>query len=173
MATAPKAAPNVTPIEEGAAASDSAPKKSKKKLIMLAALPLILAGGAGGTWYFMGSETDPDAKPAPAAVLPPVYMQIDQFTVNLQPEVGEQYLQLAFTLQVNDQVTVEQIKLYMPLVRSRILMLLSGKKPSDINTPQGKQQLQEDILAALREPLAPGLPETSVTGVLFTAFVIQ
>jgi len=174
MATAPKAAPKVVPIEDGAPVPGPSEKKSKKKLLLFTTLlALALAGGAGAAYFFVGSAPDPNAAPEPEPVLPPVYLQMERFTVNLQPELDEQYLQVAFTLQVVDQATVEQIKLYMPLVRSRLLMLLSSKKASEINTPEGKQKLQEEILATLREPFAPGLPETGINGVFFTAFVIQ
>ena len=174
MATAQKAAPKVVPIEEGAPAAAPAPKRSTKKLFVFGALVLLLVlGGGGGAWYFLGAEPDPNAKPAAAPVLPPVYLQMEQFTVNLQPEVGEQYLQVAFTLQVADQAQVDQIKVYMPLVRSRLLMLLSSKKPSELSSADGKQRLQEEIVATLREPFAPGMQPTGVTGVFFTAFVIQ
>lgn len=175
MATAPKAAPKVVPIEDGAPASGSGAKKSKKNVLLAALLVLALIGGAAAAYFLVGSEpaTDAESVPAPSPALPPVYLQMEQFTVNLQPELGEQYLQVALTLQVPHQAAADQIKLYMPLVRSRLLMLLSSKKASEINTMEGKQKLQEEILAQLREPFAPGLPETSVNGVFFTAFVIQ
>lgn len=172
MATAPKAAPKVVQIDEAVQAPAPAPKKSKKKLFAVIAILLMSLGGAGA-WFVLGQEPDPNAEPKAAPVLPPVYLQMEQFTVNLQPEVGEQYLQVAFTVQVSDQVQVDQIKLYMPLVRSRLLMLLSSKKPSEISTAEGKQKLQEQIVEALREPFAPGMKPTNVNGVFFTAFVIQ
>lgn len=174
MATAPKAAPKVVAIDDGAATPAAAPpKKSKKKLLILGVLLILLLAGAGGAWHFLGAESDPNTEAAPQPALPPVYLALDQFTVNLQPEVGEQFLQIAFTLQVSDQAQVDQIKLYMPLVRSRLLMLLSSKKPSNLTSPEGKQKLQDEIITALRAPFAPNTPEVGVTGVFFTSFVIQ
>ncbi len=172
MATAPKAAPKVVSIDDGGATS--APSKSSKKPALFALL-LLLALGAGGAgaWYFLESQPPSEPATVPPPVPQPVYLQVDQFVVNLQSEFGEQYLQIAMTLQVADQPTFEQIRLYMPLVRSRLLMLLSSKKAADINTPAGKQTLQEEILAILRAPLAMGLPETRINGVFFTSFVIQ
>lgn len=168
MATAQKAASKVVPSDEGAAA---APKKSKK-LLLIGALAVVLAGG-GAAWYFMDAKANKDAKAEAAPALPPVYLAMEQFTVNLQSENGDQYLQTAFTLQVANQAQVDQIKLYMPLVRSRLLMLLSGKKAAEVGTPEGKAKLQEEIVATLREPYAPNTPEVGVTGVFFTAFVVQ
>jgi flagellar FliL protein len=81
---------------------------------------------------------------------PPEYLPIEAFTVNLQPENGDQYLQVAFTLQVDGAEQAEVIKTNMAKVRSRVLLLLSGKKASEINTVEGKQQLAGEILAVVK-----------------------
>ena len=100
-------------------------------------------------------------------------MAVDSFTVNLQPEHGDQYLQVAFTLQVEGPEQVELIKANMAKVRSRVLLLLSGKKASEISTVEGKQQLAGEILAAVNEPFVPHGDEQEVSDVLFTSFIIQ
>jgi flagellar FliL protein len=104
---------------------------------------------------------------------PPEYVAVDSFTVNLQPEHGDQYLQVAFTLQVEGPEQVELIKANMAKVRSRVLLLLSGKKASEISTVEGKQQLAGEILAAVNEPFVPHGDEQEVSDVLFTSFIIQ
>jgi flagellar protein FliL len=174
MAT--KAAPKVVPIEEGAA-----PKKSKKMVIIAVAGLLVLGGGGAGAWMFLKGSGEEAHDEAPAkkkkkkidTSKAPVFLGMEQFTVNLQPEVGEQYLQLAFTLQLSDQPQVDLIKLYQPLVRSRVLMLLSSKKASELSTPDGKKKLADEIVAAVNQPFVPGGEPQDVTGVFFTAFVIQ
>ncbi|MBC7503258.1 MAG: flagellar basal body-associated protein FliL [Herminiimonas sp.] len=172
MATAPKSVPKIVPTPEAAAA----PVKSKKKLfLIIGILLLVLGGGGGAAWYFLGHSAAPaahaPAKPQPGK--PPVFMVLDAFTVNLQPETGEQFLQIAFTLQVADQAQVDLLKLYMPQVRSRLLLLLSSKKPSEISTVDGKKILATDIIAALKQPFSAGGVPQSVSDVFFTSFVIQ
>jgi flagellar FliL protein len=93
--------------------------------------------------------------------------------VNLQPETGDQYLQVAFTLQVDGPEQAELIKTNMAKVRSRVLLLLSGKKASEINTVEGKQQLAGEILAAVQAPFDAHGDDQEVTDVLFTSFIIQ
>lgn len=179
MATAPKAAPKavpkVVPIDDTAAAAQ-APKKSRKTLIIGGALMLVTAAAGGGAAYwFMGKDAgDKPAAPKVEAAKPPVFVVLDSFTVNLQPDDGvDQYLQLAFSLQVADQSTVDQIKLYMPQVRSRLLLLLSSKKASELLTVDGKKKLSEDIIAQVKQPFTPQGKPQDVTGVFFTSFVIQ
>ena len=173
MATAPKGNPKVVPIEE-AAGESVPPKKSSKKLILMLGAVVLIAAGGGGAWFFMGGKSGEEAAAAKQEPpKPPVFIAMDPFTVNLQPEAGEQYLQVQFTLQVADEKQVELIKLYMPLVRSRLLLLLSSKKPSELSTPEGKKQLQDEIVATIKQPFTPQSAPQGVTGVFFTSFVIQ
>ncbi|MET0857443.1 MAG: flagellar basal body-associated protein FliL [Telluria sp.] len=151
----------------------SAPNGSKKKMLVMIIIAVLVVGiGAGAAWYFMQD------KPAGAAHKvvksePPEYVPIESFTVNLQPETGEQFLQIAFTLQVQNQKEGEAIKANMAKVRSRVLLLLSGKKASEISTVEGKQLLAKEIVAAVKQPLVDKGEPQQVSDVLFTAFIIQ
>lgn len=169
MAKAPEKAP-AKEQENGAAP----PKKGKGKLIMIIIVVVLLAGGGGGgaAWYFLGGKTDPKAQKAPPPK-PPVYHPLEQFTVNLQPEGEEQYLQVAMTLKVSDQKVVEHLKLHDPELRNRLLLILTSKAPSQLTNMEGKRQLATEILQAARRPFSEGQPEQDVQDVVFTAFIIQ
>jgi flagellar protein FliL len=160
-----------------AEAAPAAGGSKKKLLIIIIAAVVVLAGGGAGAFFFMHGKSDaaPDAKHKKVAVPagPPVFVPIEPFTVNLQPENGEQYLQTAFTLQVATLEQVELIKDNMPKVRSRLLLLLSSKKASEINTPEGKKKLAEDIMAQVKAPFEEKGEPQEVTDVLFTSFIIQ
>ena len=166
-------------------AEAAAPAGGKSKLlIIVGALVLVLGIGGGAAWYFMhgsgDAETASEAAPKKdhgkkkkKESAPPVYVAIEPFTVNLQPENGDQYLQVAFTLQADGAEQEELIKTNMAKVRSRVLLLLSGKKASEINTVEGKQQLAGEILAVVKEPFDAHGDEQEVSDVLFTSFIIQ
>jgi flagellar FliL protein len=166
-----------------AAAAPAAGGKNKL-FMMIGAVVLVLGLGGGAGWYFLhGSSGDEAAEPAKKEHSsskkkkkeehPPEFLPIEPFTVNLQPENGDQYLQVAFTLEVEGAEQAELIKTNMAKVRSRVLLLLSGKKASEINTVEGKQQLAGEILAVVKEPFAKHGDEQEVTDVLFTSFIIQ
>jgi flagellar FliL protein len=151
-----------------------APAGGKKKLVMMiAGAVVVLGAGGGAAWFFMHGKAD--AAPAHKVVKeePPEYVPIESFTVNLQPENGDQYLQIAFTLQVQNQKEGELIKANMAKVRSRVLLLLSGKKASEISTVEGKRQLATEIVAALKQPFVEKGEPQQVSDVLYTAFIIQ
>ena len=175
MATAPKAVPKAVPKAEAPPPDVpvSGKKKSKLKLIAIVLVALLAIGGAAA--YFMGGKK-PKAGAEEAkheAVKPPVFIIMEPFTVNLQQETGDQFLQISMTVQVADEKQVEEIKLYMPQVRSRVLLLLSGKKASEINTADGKKKLAEEITAQIRLPFTSGGKPQEVSNVYFTSFVIQ
>lgn len=174
MAKTPPKAPE-KPAPDAAAESAEAPKK-KSKLVLILALALLTAGGGGGAgWYFLGRSAEGGEKVAkPAPVKPPVFVPMDAFTVNLQPDDSTpQYLQVGLTLKVADAGKVETIKAQMPEIRNRVLLLLSSKKASDITTPQGKTALSGDLQREINQPLAASPHANAVDGVLFTSFVIQ
>lgn len=198
MATkeAPKAAE--APVE--------APKKSRAKLFIIigiAVLVLVLVAG-GVLWLLIkknsskSGEEAQGAAPAAAAATaeaapvgfdpknPPVFMALEPFTVNLQPEGVEQYLQVVASLRVADAKTGDTIKLLMPQVRHEVLAYLASKKASEITTPEGRAFLAEDLRDIVNEILgyvppadskrvgqAPAASTGPVISVFFTQFIVQ
>lgn len=144
MATAAAKAPE---------AVGEAPKKSKLPLIIIV-LVVLLAGGGGAAWYFLTrGHGDEDEQETKAAAKPAVFLPLDQFTVNLQPEDGQQFLQVAMTLKVVDQAVSDTIKAAMPEVRSRVLLLLSSKKPSQLSSLEGKNKLAEEVIHEVEQTM--------------------
>ena len=166
MATDPKA--NGAPVVEQAA------PKSKKKLIIIIAAVLMLAGAAGGAWFFTQHKAD-DKNPAKseAPTQAPVFVSLEVFTVNLQPDPDDKFLQTEISLQVTNTEQAELLKVQMPVVKSRLLMLLTSKTASDISTTEGKQRLSDEIVMVIKKPFSINAKPQEVSGVFFTSFVIQ
>lgn len=158
------------PKPDGAEAAPA----SKKKLIIIIAAVVLLAGGGGAGWFFMqpkdGHKKEvKHEEPAHA----PVFIALDTFTVNLQPDPEEKFLQLEISLQVASPEQAELLKTQMPAVRNRLLMLLTSKMASEISTSEGKQQLSDEIVAEVKKPFSKDAKPQEVSGVFFTSFVIQ
>ena len=120
----------------------------------------------------MGSAATPaQAKQEPPK--PPVFVSLETFTVNLQPDPAEQFLQVDLTLQLPDEEQAKIVQQHMPEVRNRLLMLLTSKKSSEITTIDGKKQLGREISAQLDQPFTAGVKLQQAPGVFFTSFVIQ
>lgn len=188
---------------DAVAADEAKPKgKGKKLLLIIVATVVVVVIGAGAALFLLAGKDGGENKDTRAhAAKAPVFVNLEPFTVNLQPENGEQYLQVVTTLKITDKSAEEQIKMYMPEMRHRILLLLSGKKPSEIGTPEGRELLADQIRDEVNRILgstgakalkasAPAKPigKTSartaadahggdvsgpVSGVLFTSFIVQ
>jgi len=148
------------------------PRKSRKRLFLALGALLLLggAGGGGAWWWFSHSQAEAPkaAKPAPPA--PPVFIELETFTVNL---TGDRILQTTLTLQVAKPEDAEQLKVYLPQVKNRLLLLLSAKTAEELQTTEGKESLRAEIVARLRAPYEKGLESPAINGVFLTSFVIQ
>jgi flagellar FliL protein len=186
-----------------AAPPAAAPVKTggKKKLVLLLlALTLFTGLSGGGAWFYLmrakaaqelaeASEEDgsskaeakpgakgdakSDAKGEKGRSAPPVFVTLEPFTVNLQETEAQRYLQVGVVLEASDKGAVDAINLYMPMIRNRILLLLSSKRAAELETPDGKQRLAEEIVDAARAPLGGRGRAKTVEGVYFASFVIQ
>lgn len=145
--------------------NESAPKPKGKKLLLIASgvLILVIAGGAG--WYFTrdnNSHADAKEKTPSAKLEQPKFIPLEAFTVNLQREEGDQFLQVGITLKISDPALEEKIKFGMPEIRSRLLLLLSGKRASDLMPVNGKKKLAGEIVSEINGVLglrsAPAQP---------------
>lgn len=166
-----KAAPKQeVPVEPPGAVK---PKRKRRWLIILLLLTVLGGGGGAGAWFFLQDKDHAQAEAPAAPEKPPAFYNLESFTVNLQPEVGDQYLQVGLVVKAKDNATIEAIKLQMPDIRNRILLLLSGKRASEINTVAGKEKLSAEILAEIKKPLVPETVQQQVMAVFFNAFVIQ
>jgi flagellar FliL protein len=181
--TAPKAA-NTRGPDTAPAAEPIAPKKKSKVLLLV--LVMVLLGGIGAAaWYFWPGHEDPAApnksaagKAAVAKVAsskPRTYVPLEPFTVNLQREDSQSsaMLQTGLSLKLTDETLAVPIKLQMTEIRSRILLLLTGKTASELATPEGKKKLAEELAREVVQALPAGTAATGLEAVLFTSFLIQ
>ena len=134
------------PVKSIPAASEGAAKPKSKKLmvISIAVLGLLIVVGMAG-WYFTKGSSHPES--AKQQEMIPRFIKLDTFTVNLRHGEGEEerVLQTLINLEVRDAELEEKIKLLMPKIYNNILILLSKKRPSELSTAEGKQQLAREI----------------------------
>lgn len=149
-----------------------APKK-KSKLVLILAAALVGAGGAGGGAWFMMKGKHADAEHAaeePKKKAPPVFVTPEVFTVNLADR--EHFLQTQIVFEVDNPKLTDAINAQMPILRSRVLLLLSSKTSEELSQVEGKKKLVEELLAEVRGRLDEK-EQKSVQAVHFASFVIQ
>jgi len=151
---------------------DSTPSKKRKfGLLPFIALGIAAVGG-GGAYYYFKVMNQPHT-PVVAAPIPPIFIALEPFTVNLQPGGRSRFLHVGVTLQVVDAKTQALVVQYLPEVRSRVLAVLSNRQADDLVEAADKAQLAVDLTAALDRPFAAAMAPQKIANVMFTAFMLQ
>ena len=174
-------------MSAAAAATDAgevAPKKGKKKLIIIIAAVVALLGVAGGgAAVYMKKKAAAEAEAAAAAEddeegdghttkkaaakehkkdekhVPPVFVPLDPFVVNLADREADRFAQVGMTLEVSDAHVGDEIKAYMPAIRNNVLLLLSHKTSLELMEPEGKEQLALEVRREALRPMGFELPD--------------
>lgn len=181
-------------------ASAKPPAKSKKMLIIIIGAVTALVLGGGGAFFFISKQKaaqaeegeDAPAKAKQAAPkTPPVYLPLDSMVVNLADPGGEKVAQVGVTLEVRDAQASESVKVYLPTIRSGVLMLISQRTSAELLSQEGKQKLAEAILRETEIPFGgrqaaeaeeaptkktkklPPPVDYPVVAVLFSSFIVQ
>ena len=133
----------------------AAPKKGGKLVLILGVTTVLAAAGGGSAWYFTrGADANATAAAAPK---PGVFLPLESFTVNLVgPEGTPQYLQAGLTLKLAGHVKQDVVKDRMPEIRNRMLLVLSGKKASELLAVAGKNKLALELADAVTDIAGAG-----------------
>jgi len=157
------------------AAEEAAPKGggSKKLIIIVAAVLVLLLVGGGAAFMLLkkkppaeDGEDGAEATEAPVKANahaksdhPPTFVPLDPFTVNLADKDVDRFAQIGITLQVEDPKFADQIKAFMPAIRSNVLMVLAHKTAVELLTREGKEKLAKDIMREAVRPMGIELDE--------------
>jgi flagellar FliL protein len=154
-------------------------KKGKGGLIIIILVLLLLAGG-GAAFYFLvlhkppaeESVLDPElpvtaAKPQaePGPIVP-----YSSFLVNLADAGGKRYLKFSLSIELSKHKNFQQeVEHKDAKIKDIIISIISSKTFEEINSPQGKIALKQEILRRLNTVMTGG----KVEDVFFTEFVVQ
>ncbi|MEY2873514.1 MAG: hypothetical protein RLZZ373_885 [Pseudomonadota bacterium] len=153
-----------------ASAETTVAKKGSKKLWIIIGVVLLLVAGGGGGYVMMKRKADAAAEAeggghdaaeaAPArkphkrdSHVPPAYLPMDPFVVNLADRDSDRYAQIGITLEIDDAKFAEEMKAYLPAIRNAILMILSHKTAADMLGREGKETLAAEIAREAVRPM--------------------
>nr|WP_289124933.1 flagellar basal body-associated protein FliL [uncultured Halomonas sp.] len=148
---------------------------SKKLLWVMIILVLLSSAGAAAAIYLVLDQRDSgEVQQQTVELTPPVFTRIEPFTVNLADDrYGSRLLYTGITLRVGNEQSKTIIEEHMPQVRSRLLILLSGKQANELTSTEGKEELAQAIISRLNVPLTENQPPLDLREVLFTEFIVQ
>lgn len=149
------------------------PEKGKGKLkiiIIICAAVLIAAGGTAAFFIFSQGGSDKKERAKSEKQVPQAIFELEPFIVNIYDGQDLRYLRVKVELEVSGgEEAKAELTARKSQLRDAILVLLSAKTLMDIRDQQGKNQLRQEIFAAVSKLTPPG----KVQKVYFTDFVVQ
>ena len=183
--------------EEEGTEESSAPTEKKSgnmlMIIIIVVLILIIIGGAVVALLLMGGDDETVAvSQAPIqtnerSVSQPrksssasynnsrklsdigILYPLDTFTVNLKSDAGRRYLKVTMSLELEGEELSLELDNKSPVLRDRIIRILTSKSLEEISSKKGKQKVSEQIMDTLNAMISDG----TIQGIYFTEFVIQ
>jgi len=161
--------------------------KKKSKLPLIGSGVLVVAGAVAALWYlgvgpFAGKPKHAEATAAvedehaskepeneKAAAKANSIVALEPFIANLADDGGRRYLKATFQIDFGKAEVPPTMQARLPQVRDLLLTLFTSKTFDDVRTPEGKQQLREEIIARVNQVLDRDLAKA----VYFTEFIVQ
>ena len=147
---------------------------------------VLLAGTAAALWYLgigpfagapkhaeataaveegeHGAKDEGGAKDGKGGIL-----ALEPFIANLADDGGRRYLKATFQIDFGSAEVPAAMQARLPQTRDLLLTLFTSKTFEEIRTPEGKQQLREEIIARVNQVLDRDLARA----VYFTEFIVQ
>ena len=94
---------------------------------------------------------------------------VDSFTVNLKSDAGRRYLKVTLSLELEGKELSIELDAKSPVIRDRIIRILTSKTLEEISSKKGKQKVSNQIMDTLNAMISDG----HIKGIYFTEFVIQ
>lgn len=184
-----KDTPELSPEEAEAAAK----AKKKKLFIIIGAVALVLILGGAAAFFLLKGDKPPEGEAAEGEKTEqvegeepkldedgnPIVATVEYhtfkppFVVNFFVAGKQRYLQISLTVMVREPGVMDAVMLHTPLIRNKLVMLISGESLDELQTVEGKKQLQAKLLAAIQEIMQQEIKKPGVENVLFDSFVIQ
>lgn len=94
---------------------------------------------------------------------------LDTFTVNLKSDSGRRYLKVTMSLELDGEELSLELDAKSPVLRDRVIRILTSKSLEEISSKQGKQKVSDQVMNTLNAMISDG----EIRGIYFTEFVIQ
>ncbi|MGD8176766.1 flagellar basal body-associated FliL family protein [Marinimicrobium sp. ARAG 43.8] len=167
--------------EERTEADRKARRSRRIKLAVLGLVLILLSVGVTlALLHFLGEEpaspTDAEAQAEPVepADQKAIYFPLkEKILINYEVKGRQRFLQTEITLMCRDNAVPAALEQHLPRVRNDLIMLFSGQRFEDLQTPEGRELLRQDALRVVQSIMDEEIGQPGVEQVLFTSFVMQ
>jgi flagellar FliL protein len=147
-----------------------------RRLIIIGAAALI--GGAGAVSLYLGAGFKPGAVTAQAhaataqagaarPVAKVAYLDVKEMTLRLADPAAEHYLKITPVLAVA-QAAANELQDKLPIVRDRIVTIITARSSIELATPQGELKLKKDLIEAFHQDF-----HDHVVEIYFSAYLVE
>lgn len=191
---------NAPATEEGAPAKTSPVDKLKallaKPAARLALLIILLLALLGGTSFATlsylgvfdapadgytdsvgateeGSDDEASESSAGGQLSVNYYPLEPEFIVNFMARGRQRYMQLGLSLKISDPAGIGQVETHEPLLRNKIVILLSAQDYLGLQSDEGRLALRKQLLSEIRQIMTMETGQPIVDEVYFTSYVLQ
>ena len=83
------------------------------------------------------------------------------------------FLQISADVLVTDSDAKHAVKLHVPAIRHKLIMLLSERKTGDIKSPATREEIRQQATIEVKQLIAELSGEEEVSEVLFSSILVQ
>lgn len=164
------------PVKKGAEPAKGGGNKTKLIVIILLAL-ILLGGGGAAAWFFLLSGDGGEDKPPEEVALGPsplIYFRLDKpIMATLSPDEPVNHLRVNVVVASRNQLVIDALQLHTPIIRNDLLALLSSQTFAEINTPEGKEMLREQVFETITAILVRTGSPAGIEHIFFDEIVMQ
>jgi flagellar protein FliL len=139
---------------------------SKKLMIVAAAGVLAIGGGTAAAMKFgiFGSGAVTKAQPAAPKV---AYVEVREMTLRLADSASEHYIKLDPVLAVHAK-EAEAMENKLPIVRDRIVTVVTARSSTELASPVGQRKLKEDLVTTLHKDF-----QDTLVDIYFSDYLVE
>lgn len=139
-------------------------------LVAIGLTQFVIVPKLGVTGAQMAAEGGQEAAAAEEGHGAGELVDLEEIIVTLKSDPGRpRYLRINVSLEVADKIAAEHASTRRPQLRDVVIMALSDTSVEDLSSPDGKQNLRDEIFRRMQERMPDGV----LMNVYFSDLVIQ
>jgi flagellar FliL protein len=123
---------------------------NKKLIIIAVSAVLVIGGGAAGALELGLLGGGKAGKPVEPVAQKLAYVEVREMTLRLADTVTEHYIKIDPVLAVPVK-EADAMQDKIPVVRDRIVTIVSARSSTELSSPAGQLKLKEDIVSTLHK----------------------
>ena len=138
-----------------------------KKLIIVAAVAILVIGGSTAAALKFGIFGSGAVKAAQSAAPKVAYVEVREMTLRLADSGSEHYIKLDPVLAVRAK-EADSMEDKIPIVRDRIVTVVTARSSSELSSPVGERKLKEDLVSTLHKDF-----QDTLVDIYFSDYLVE